>query len=538
MALTVAFNGTNVTTADTTADWDNDTITAAEAWMVEVVHQGAGCIGFQASSKDGHGVYVMPTGSFNFVTTHLGQHVYIWINITMPGTIEALATGGLYLCVGSSVNDYKKFLISAKDYKEVMEKGFARYVLDPTKAATETVGTPDMTAVTVFGAWIDTDEAARIDQLFIDRIDVGFGLEISGTSTNLWEDIYAAEIDEVGGERVNMWGVVQKYNDVFYLYGQIKIKQGAAADTVISDAGKTVKFVSQQYYDGAAWVDMVSDSFFKIEFEDDASYATQFTDGILVGADAGRSGSSISGSLLHDTSFETVLLTNAASFLKMYSTQLVNFRGGIVYHDDVDSLFYGGTILGSGQFSSGAAVLRNMVFAETSDLDAALLWGSTIDIEKSQFIANTIGAAIEIPAAITADQTLIDLVFSGNTFDLYWKGLSGTLTVNNSGSSNAVSKETDGGTIYIPLATYSLSFTGIPSGVEYRLRQGSYTLQHEQDVVSGTTTPFSYEYTADFPVTVSFTGAGIIDSQTFSLPLSNADQIIPVVFKPNPSYIA
>lgn len=446
MALTVTFNGTNVTLADSITNWDNDTITAPEAWTTEVVHQGAACIGFQASSKDGHGVYEMPTGSFDFTPstgTHAGQHVFIWINVTMPGTVEALSTGGLYVVIGSSLTAYKKFLIAAKDYKEVMEKGFARFVIDPSKTPTETVGSPNMAAVTVFGAWIDTDEAARIDQLFIDRIDVGWGLQITGTSSDFWNDVYAEEITETAGERDNMWGVVQKYQDIFFIYGQILIKNAAAADTVVSDSGKTIKFVSQQYYDGtSSWVDCVADDFFKIEFEDSASYKVEFTDGVSVGSDSGRAGSSFGGSNLHDTAFDadTSFGNNAASFVKLYATQLNDFRAGILFHDDADSLFYAGAINRSGQFDPGRAVMRNLIIAETTNVDAAMLWNENINVQKINYIANTVGAAIEMPSNAGTPYTFTSLYFSGNTNDVY-NSSGNSITVQKAGGSNPVNSE-------------------------------------------------------------------------------------------------
>ena len=435
MALTVSFNGTNITTADSTTGWGNTTITAPEAWTVEVVHQGASAIGFQASSKDGMGYFTYGT-PLNFNTTYLGQHLFIWCNVTMPGTVEALANGGLYIVVGSSSTDYKKFLVAAKDYKEIMEKGFIRFVLDPSKTATETSGTPDMTAIDTFGIWIDTDESARIDQLFIDRIDVGWGIEITGTSTDFWNDVVAGDIGLNGGVRDNMFGVAQKYNDVFYLYGQVKIGDDSGSlATTVSDSGKTIKFVSQQYYNGSSWVDMVADDFFKVEFVDNATGATQVTDGVAVGSDAGRSGSAISGSLLHDTAFDGSGMTNAASFLKLYATQLTNMRAGVLFHSDVDSLFYGGSIVNSGQFVPGAAAIRNIIFAETTDLDAALLWNESINIQKCQFIANTLGAAIAHPSAAGSPYDYTAMLFSGNTDDVL-NSSGSTIDINKGGGSD------------------------------------------------------------------------------------------------------
>jgi len=419
VALAGALNGLNITNADSTTGFNNTTITAAEAWTVEVVHQGNAAIGFQASSKDGMGYFTYGT-PLNFNTTYLGQHLFIWVNVTMPGTVEALASGGLYIIVGSSSTAYKKFLVAAKDYKEVMEKGFIRFVLDPSKTATETVGSPDMTAIDTFGVWIDTDESARTDQLFIDRIDVGWGIEVTGTSTDFWNDLVAEDVGLNGSIRDNMFGIVQKYNDVFFVYGQIKIGDDSGSlITQVSDSDKTIKFVSQQYYNGSAWVDMVADDFFKIELVDNATNPTQFTDGIAVGSDTGRAGSSIAGSLLHDTELDfKTNLTNAASFVKLYSTQIKGMRGGFLFHNDGDSVFYGGVVSKSGQFDPGIGIMRNLTIAETTDIDAALSWNENINIQKTTFIANTLGAAVEMPSAAGTPYDFSALFFSGNTNDV------------------------------------------------------------------------------------------------------------------------
>ena len=445
MALSASFNGTNITTADSTTGWGNNTITAAEAWTVEVVHQGSAAIGFQASNKDGMGYFTYGS-TLNFNTTYAGQHIFMWVNVTMPGTMEALSTGGLYLLVGSSSSDYKKFQVAAKDYREVMEKGFIRFVLDPSKTATESSGTPDMTAINTFGVWIDTDEAARIDQLFIDRIDVGWGIEVTGTSSDFWNDLVAEDVGLNSGTRDNMYGIVQEYNGVYFCYGQIKIGDDTGTlSTAVSDSGKTVKFVSQQYYNGSAWVDMVADNFFKIELVDNATGSTQFTDGVVVGTDNGRAGSSISGSALHDTELDCETnLTNASSFVKLYATQLLDFRAGIKFHSHTDSLFYGGVVSRCGQFDPGVAKVRNIIFSETSPVSAAhsaaLLWNSSIDIQDCSFIANIdtdgtyIGHGIEHPAA--GSFTYTNLVFSGNEKDIWFSATSGDLTVSKSGTSN------------------------------------------------------------------------------------------------------
>lgn len=518
MALTVSFNGTNVNNADTTTDWDAITITAPEAWTVEVVHQGLASIGFQASSKDGMGLYESLT-SYNFNTTYLGQHIFMWVNCTMPGTMEALATGGLYLVVGSSQSDYKKYLIAAKDYKEVMEKGFARFVFDPSKTATETIGTPDMTAITVFGVWIDTDEAARIDQLFIDRIDVGYGLTVTGTSTDFWNELAIADIGLNAGVRDNMYGICQYYNGVYFIYGQIKIGDDSGTlSTAISDSGKTIKFVSQEYYNGTAWVDLISDSFFKIDVVDNATGSTQVTDGVAVGTDAGRSGSSITGSTLHDTAFNSNALTNSSSFVKLYSTKLTDMRAGIPFHNNSGSLFYGGSVVASGQFAPGAAVVRNMVIAETTDLDASVLWNESINVQKTSFIANTLGAAIEHPSAVGTPYGYTNLTFSGNTNDVY--NSSGSAITINLTDSDASSYE---GTTVTFVNSVNLNITGIELNSKVYIYDTNGTVGDQTDdtlLTSTGTTSLVSDGEGKYKFVYSY-NAGVLNGTTTTIKILN-----------------
>lgn len=90
-----------------------------------------------------------------------------------------------------------------------------------------------------------------------------------------------------------------------------------------------------------------------------------------------------------------------------------------------------------------------------------------------------------------------------------------------------------GVTIVSPRPT--LTFTGIPSGTEARITQGSITLAYESNITDG---DFSYEYASGGePVAVSFNKPGYIQ-QRINLTLSSISQTIPLVFEPDPSYVA
>jgi len=257
MSLTVTFDGTNVATADSLTEtnlgvWDNATITAAEAWT-ETKVQGTGSIGFQANNKDGWGAFDTSGEAITFDFTgggaNEGDHIYIWVFMSTPGTIEAPSVAepnGLYVIVGSSTTAYHRFKVADASFTGQIVNGFARLVIDPTLTPSMTVGSPDLSAVDFIGMWVDTASSARADNLFIDRIDVGKGLIVTGTSSNFWEDVYQADM----GNNSNVWGVLDKSSGNYVLRGGLTIGDSAeasASTAVLDTSGADVSFTNPVY---------------------------------------------------------------------------------------------------------------------------------------------------------------------------------------------------------------------------------------------------------------------------------------------------
>lgn len=415
MALVASFAGSLASDADTPIGWAAGTITGSIYYKTYI--QGSACISYKASSKDGYGAYISPVG-FDFTSEHLGHHVFFWLFMSLPGTLENLATGGLYLTVGSSSGDYKKFLIASKDYTGSLKKGFTRFVLDPTKTATEVVGSPDMSAITRLGVWIDTDTLVGEPQLFLDRIDVGLGLKVYGETGSFWDDLAAID---AGIDASNMYGVVQKVDEVFYVHGGLYIGDSSGTyNTDVFDSNKTVKFVSQKYYTGSQWVSMVADDFLKIKIVDSPEVHTRFTDGTLVGSDEGRGGSFIQGSLEAASLFDASTLTHAYSAIELHATKFFNLTAGIQMPLGIvgeSSCFYDGEISNCEQVLPGSVVLRNLAFVDTESSSAALKWESGIDIQNCKFIYNA-SASIEMPSSTGSPFEYDGLAFSQGSPDV------------------------------------------------------------------------------------------------------------------------
>ena len=165
--------------------------------------------------------------------------------------------------------------------------------------------------------------------------------------------------------------------------------------------------------------------------------------------------------------------------------------------------------------------------------------GSSLDLIEEYNIPVSAGGGIPmlyIPASVTGTITLDSFIGDDSTTHIYWGGTEGTLTVTKSNGTNFSTWDSAGGTVYIPNIIRILKFTDLPDGIEIRYRMGSETLQHTQDVTGGQSS-YPYEFTGLFPITVSFTGAGIIQAVTNTYYLKDEDQSIPMQFDVPISYI-
>ena len=224
MALTTAFVGDIVATAESTTDWNNVTISAVEQWDLRI--QGSFSNGFQASNKDGMGYYLHPSLTWDFTSggTDWGKHVYFWVNWLSMHTLEPRSAGiasGLSLVLGSSSSDYAGWTIFDLTDVDKYQGGWKQWVLDPRKPPSFVVGAPDFSAIALFGVWVQTNVTFRADNLFIDAIKVGTGIRAYGTGTvgDGWQDI----LDDDMGTEANRWGIVQELDGIIYLYGHITI---------------------------------------------------------------------------------------------------------------------------------------------------------------------------------------------------------------------------------------------------------------------------------------------------------------------------
>jgi len=441
MALTITIEGkgviancdalTNDTGGTGTGDWGElggGTMSLTEDTFL----YGVSCIAGAYSNKSGWQYFDIGAGNeldFDTLGAEEGQHIYMWINCPTIGLLETKANKGLTIRLGTSLTDYREYLIAGSDDANGWNGGWKCFVIDPTKAGSVAdTGSYDPGSIRYMGVWIETADLAKGDNIFIDQIAVGFGLRVSGTSTQGWKDLVDYCIDYPS----RAWGMLQEREGIYYAYGKFWMGDSAQiAGMSFVDANRVIQFGTSEYWNGSAWVTLADIDYQGIVIEDALTYPTTFKDGVASGSSAGRSGSVIVGNANHDASLDFYGGDEATSLTELFGTTFKNITGAINFGDDPDHKIYSVAFEGCSQVDPvGAPKIRNSLFIATVDVDSALKWNEGIDILSCYFIANTFGAGIEMPSAAGSPYAYNGLFFSGNTYDV----------LNSSGSAISINK--------------------------------------------------------------------------------------------------
>jgi len=476
----------------------------------DVYLYGSMSIGNQYASKSGYSYFDRGAGNelnFNSGGNCYQQYVYLWINISAKGAFKTKAQKGFTIRMGGELDaNYREWLIAGKDDANGWAGGWKLFVIDPTIAGTTGTGSGTLNtgAIRYIGVWIDTDVSVRADSVFLSQIAVGKGIKVTAeTSTTGWKDLadYCTDYPN------RAWGMMQQREGIYYVYGKISIGHALtqSANVSFTGSGKIIQFGRSEFWSGSAWVTSYPNTANAITVEDHASYTTTLIDGVVVGSDKGRSGSTIIGDSGHNVNIDLYGGNNAASVTECYGTTFKNINGVLNAGNDAQHKFYSCSFLNCKQFDPvGAPEIKNCIFAETTDADAALLWNESIVIENCSFVANATGCGIEMPSNAGDPYTYSALLFSGNDYDVL--NSSGyDIEVQKSGGSNPTSYDPAGNVIDFT-ASFDFVITGLELDTEVTI------------VTAGTTTVLYHLDAASIPdgegkykATYTHSGGGSVD---------------------------
>ena len=555
MALTIAIEGlgvianadaeTNDTGGDGTGDWGFTGSGGVGSGITQdTYYYGTDSMSMALSGAKNGWFWFNRGAGLDFTTTYAGQYVYIWMHCPTIGLSETLANAGVAIRIGSSTTNFRTYVVAGSDGSNGWDGAWKCFVIDPTLAGSiADGGTFDDTSVQYFGIRGATTATAKGDNFFISQIAVGSGLRITGTSTTAWKDVvdYCTDLPN------RAWGMMQEREGIYYQYGKIFIGDDAtpqAAAVSFEDSGRVIQAGISEFWSGTGTVFDPSPpiDYIGLVIEDDAAATngvTTFTDGVIVGTDNGRSGSSFIGNANHDYSMDLYGGSNANSVVSFYGTKFQGLTGVLNSGNDGDHSFLGCSFVASSQFDPvGAPTIRNCTFAETTDVDSALLWNENIDIQDCNFIANTLGAAIEHPSSTGTPYSYSGLLFSGNTNDVL-NSSGSAITVSLAGGSDATTSE---GSAVTFSNDVEVTIAGLKDSTEIRVMQaGSNTVElaGTDSATTGTVDNRSFSFTQPASTSVDIYIVNIIyeNIEIYAYSVPSTDTTLPQQQRFDRSYL-
>jgi hypothetical protein len=257
----------------------------------DIFIQGSQAVSIKTSgSTRDEGVWI-DTGAGTVDMTVAGRHFYAWALITTMSQMDAIASGGLYIIIGSSATNWNKYYVGGSD---VSGSSWKRYVIDCNKTPSETSATPaTLTAIRWWGIGVKSASvSAKSENVVIDRIDYGNGLAIEdGDSTDpaTWQELFDAD-----NNISNKYGIIQQEpNGTFTLLGGVRIGDDSGTKTSLwnDQSGDKVFFGNPLYHNGSALVSAVdSDALYVIEGRGNTTGTTDIDFGSVVGSGDSRQG--------------------------------------------------------------------------------------------------------------------------------------------------------------------------------------------------------------------------------------------------------
>lgn len=414
-AVTVAFDGTRINSADATTGWeDYDGSMFSGGTEEDFIYQGTFSISIKVSSTARNGIGYDDTGTVNFTSPR--RAFLAKVIATNSGVLNNKgATGGnIYISSGGLANNTNIYYVVGGDTYPV-KGGWLIVPIDPNVTPSSTTGGGAAeTAIDGYGWACEFSANSKSQNVAMDAIDYipfGGGMTLTrgdGADTDgVFQDF--VDYDEnKGATDGGRYGVVSTQDGVLYVTGTLNIGDtGAAGVTEFTDSAQVLVFPEAEFIGAAGFfgVDVdasqastavsISDSVFKSEGTEAGNGDTRPTYDI-----SGTAGSVTYTGNLFDT-FNTFTGTSALTLENCI------FLSG-------EQVTLGGATADGCSFSGDTNAVDNG-YVVTSDLS---------DISNCNFTYNSGAHAIEITSAAGSPYT-----FTGNTFTGYAAGSTGTFTV-------------------------------------------------------------------------------------------------------------
>jgi len=382
MALTVTTDLTRVTDAESVTGWVSYGSGGAGAMALEpdFFVQGSNCISRGVSGTVNKGMLfdLGAGGTLNFLTTHAGKLIFIWMRTSTPGLIDTRPNGGIRIVIGSgatvpgdAAGVWSAFYVDGSDTIDGTD-GWKCYIIDISLPASATFGGGvDLTAVRYIGGVQRSIGTLKGQNFGVDAIGYGFGeLRCYGTVTNEGRG-FNEMADADFGTLANRYGVIIRKEGILFVQGRLILGDSSGTNGLtFSSRNEQIVFNHQTYYDGTRARPSIPDRrpdgtpYLGIYRMGNSTNTTDVEIGAKVGTGdtaTGRSGGSFTGSRIRTDFVGQSGTVKSGSYLKVYGAQFRRFWGGIDLTGNVaGDEWHGGSISLCGTTQAGKVKFRNV----------------------------------------------------------------------------------------------------------------------------------------------------------------------------------
>lgn len=489
------------TDCDSVTDW-----TGYYELDTEMKIQGTGCLTIKASNTTKRAFFDI-SGTVDLT----GKVIYFWAMFADPlGRLGTKAQGGLGFRVESSTSDYGEWYVAGRDTWAGGWKAFAKHIDEPFD---ESGGALDKTAINRVAIRFTTVAGSKVTpNCYYDAIRYGTYLGIKGgTSTDpaTFDEMITAE-----NNTLNMYGVLAREEGVLLSQGKLVFGSTISGEsTYFKDTSKVIVFR-----------DLPFGEFYDLKVQGNTGTITE----VYFGSEVGESG--ISGCAFRSAGASKFWLS--ASDLNITNLGLY----GCSFYDSneikVPNTFSDQHEIEHTNFEAGSIVLAGACKFLNSNFISADSIACSIplshNISKCQFINNPYALYITQPGTTTFE----DIVFSGNSYDVWFTGSTGeTLTINLINTDTSYSKiyTPSGGTVELLLSAVH-KLTGMEENTEVtyvRVDTGDVVFNVE-DVGPSGITEYTYDATSPFTVDILIHHVNYVPILIENVALTSAGGEIPI----------
>jgi hypothetical protein len=340
--------------------------------------------------------------------------VYAWFAFSNKTIIQNKGSTGLRIRITDVSSNWGEWDIAGKD--TLPHAGWICWAVRTNVAYSRTGGTnPTLTQIRKVGWRADTVTAKGT--IYFDAWRYGQGLTIEGGTSGdpaKFDDIITAEETQA-----NRWGVVAKYEGVYFVQGVLNIgKTNQTSPTYFKDTSKVVVFKDA----------LVGTSFYGFNVVGtDSTNKTEF----YLGAKSGTSG--ISGCIFNAAGTAKYSLTATNAFVTACGVYGCTFLGaGTITLPDTaaNKETLNCTFVSCAEVLPGTGITENCFFLSAPG-DAVRITSISHNIKNCSFISNLRGVEITCAGTTGFD----NMKFTANTYDVN-NTSGGGITVGKSNGSN------------------------------------------------------------------------------------------------------